>query len=55
VTERIGVQFRAESFNALNHANFSLPASDANSSTFGQISSTALPNRDIQFGLKVIF
>ncbi len=55
VTERIGVQFRAEAFNALNHANFSLPAADANSSTFGQISSTALPNRDIQFGLKVIF
>jgi hypothetical protein len=54
-TERIGVQFRAEAFNVLNHANFSIPASDANASTFGQISSTQLPNRDIQFGLKVVF
>ncbi len=55
VTETVGVQFRAEAFNVLNHANFSIPTADANSSTFGQISSTQLPNRDIQFGLKIIF
>jgi len=55
VTERLGLQFRAEAFNALNHANFSNPNSDANSPTFGQISSTTNQNRDIQFGLKLIF
>jgi Carboxypeptidase regulatory-like domain len=55
LSERVGMQFRAEAFNALNHANFSIPTSDANSSTFGQISSTQLPNRDLQFGLKILF
>jgi hypothetical protein len=55
LTERFGVQFRAEAFNALNHANFSNPTADANSSSFGQISSTSTQNRDVQFGLKVLF
>jgi hypothetical protein len=54
-TESTTVQFRAEAFNALNHANFSNPGSDANSATFGQISSTSVANRDIQFGLKLIY
>jgi hypothetical protein len=53
--EYLTVQFRAEAFNALNTANFSTPASNQNSSTFGQISSTAVANRDIQFGLKLLF
>jgi hypothetical protein len=44
-----------EAFNALNHANFSNPAADANSSAFGQIGSTTTSNRDVQFGLKVLF
>ena len=55
LTERFGIQFRAEAFNALNHADFSNPTADANSSSFGQISSTSTSNRDIQFGLKVLF
>jgi hypothetical protein len=55
LTERLGLQFRAEAFNALNHANFSAPNSDQNSATFGQISSTTTQNRDIQFGLKLLF
>jgi hypothetical protein len=55
VTERISIQFRGEAFNALNHANLSNPTSDANSTSFGQISSTSTQNCDIQFGLKVRF
>jgi len=55
LTERFGMQFRAEAFNALNHANFSNPTADANSSSFGQISSTSTSNRDVQFGLKILF
>jgi hypothetical protein len=55
VRESIRMQFRAEAFNALNHANLSIPSNDANSSTFGQISSTEIANRDLQFGLKLIF
>ena len=53
--EFLTVQFRAEAFNTLNSSNFSNPASNQNSSTFGQISSTSVANRDIQFGLKLIF
>jgi hypothetical protein len=55
LTERFGLQFRAEAFNAFNHANFSEPSSDANSNSFGQISSTSTQNREVQFGLKIRF
>lgn len=55
LTERVGVQFRAEAFNALNHANFSNTNSDSHSISFGQISSTTTQNRDIQFGAKIVF
>jgi hypothetical protein len=55
LTERFRMQVRWEAFNALNHANFSNPTADANSSSFGQISSTSTSNRDVQFGVKVLF
>jgi hypothetical protein len=55
ITESKSLQFRGEAFNALNHANFAVPASDINSGNRGQINSTAIPNRSIQFGLKLIF
>jgi hypothetical protein len=40
LTERFGLQFRAEFFNLFNHANFSLPNVDFNSAAFGSISET---------------
>ena len=40
LTERIGMQFRAEIFNITNRVNFGNPNSDLNSSSFGQISGT---------------
>ena len=60
VTEKTRLQFRAELFNAFNNVNFSNPnssigAQGAATPGFGQISSTATPQRQIQFGLKYLF
>ena len=54
VTESSRVQFRAEVFNALNHANFMLPENDLASPEFGQILQAA-PPRLLQLALKFIF
>ena len=53
-SESVRVQFRAELFNALNHTNFGYPNVQANNPQFGTIS-TALPPRQSQFALKIIF
>jgi hypothetical protein len=48
--------FRTEFFNAFNHAQFSNPVSvDVNNSSFGQITSSAVNPRLIQFALKYVF
>ena len=58
------MQFRAEFFNAFNHAQFTNPnfgqgaifsLPDRASSSFGQITSTSVNPRIIQFALKYIF
>jgi hypothetical protein len=50
------LQFRTEFFNAFNHAQFNNPAVvDVSKSTFGQITSTAVNPRLIQFALKYAF
>jgi hypothetical protein len=54
VRESLNLQFRAEFFNAFNHANFNLPDNFLGSSTFGRVNSAQSP-RLIQFGLKLIF
>jgi len=61
ITESVGIQFRSEFFNILNHTNFNFP-------TLGAFNSSGLPNanagtitsilgtsRQIQFALKVLF
>ena len=53
VTERIGMQFRVEFFNAFNHTNFGVPGVTLGSG-FGQIVS-ASDARIIQFALKLKF
>lgn len=60
ITERASLQFRAEFFNTLNHANFGTPnatvfSGTAYSPSAGIITSTATTSRQIQFGLKLIF
>ncbi len=47
--------FRSEFFNALNTPQFANPGSSLGTGTFGRITSTALPNRQIQMALKYTF
>ncbi|MGH9674954.1 MAG: carboxypeptidase regulatory-like domain-containing protein, partial [Bryobacteraceae bacterium] len=54
ITERVGTEFRAEFFNAPNHAIWGVPARDTGSGNFGRITSTADP-RILQFALKILF
>ncbi len=49
------VEFRAEFFNLFNQAHFSNPGTTRGTTSFGRISSTALPPREIQLGLKLLF
>jgi len=64
ITESFNVQFRAEFFNVLNRTNFAPPSAgnlEALSATgttppgFGILTSTQVPNREIQFALKLIW
>jgi hypothetical protein len=48
------LQFRAESFNITNNANFGLPVNDLNSPNFGTILESG-PPRLMQFALKIMF
>jgi hypothetical protein len=61
--ELLKLQFRAEFYNILNHSNFSPPianrtvftATGPTVGTAGNITSTVTTNRQIQFGLKLLF
>ena len=68
ISEKVRLQFRAEFFNLLNHANFGPPnaivfsngtttasTTPAISPTAGLITATATTSRQIQLGLKLIF
>ncbi|MBI3679169.1 MAG: TonB-dependent receptor [Acidobacteria bacterium] len=55
ILERLSLQFRSEFFNAFNHANFGLPDANLASGTFGRVSQTSTLNRQIQFGLKLVW
>jgi hypothetical protein len=62
-SDRMNLQFRAEFYNVLNHSNFSPPianrtvytAGGATVGTAGNITSTVTTNRQVQFGLKLLF
>jgi hypothetical protein len=68
VNESVNIEFRAEFFNILNHANFNTPSlivdvlQAAPNATFpeqsptaGQVTSTSTTSRQIQFGLKLFW
>jgi hypothetical protein len=66
IHDRLNVQFRAEMFNLLNHANFNTPnlivftpPTTANptgvSGTAGTITSTSTTSRQVQLSLKLIW
>jgi hypothetical protein len=55
LNEKAQLQFRAEFYNAFNHPQFSNPALNDSAANFGQITSTSVAPRLIQFGLKYIF
>jgi hypothetical protein len=47
--------FRSEFFNAFNTPQFSNPGGTLGNGTFGRVTSTSVPNRQIQFALKYMF
>jgi hypothetical protein len=65
ISERFNVQFRAEFFNILNHANFAPPTMPDNTDIFdgtgaptgtaGLLTRTTTTAREIQFAVKIIF
>jgi hypothetical protein len=65
ISETFNVQFRAEIFNILNHANFAVPVSPDNTDIFdssgsptgaaGLLTSTTTTAREIQFAIKIIW
>ena len=56
VTERLKVQFRAESFNLGNTPQFSVPNNTFGNAQFGQVTSTQTgTERHVQFALRLQF
>jgi hypothetical protein len=56
VKERMTIQFRAESFNALNHPRFGDPTTNPTSGSFGTVAKSQLNQpRIIQVALKMNF
>jgi hypothetical protein len=52
VGEGVRIQFQAQMFNFVNHANFDAPDIGWGDTNFGQVSSTQGP-RQVQFALKI--
>jgi hypothetical protein len=53
--EHHGFQFRLEAFNVFNHPVWGAPNANLKAGDFGVISSTAIPMRQLQLGLKYLF
>src|SRR5205807_9909633 len=61
LTERMNLQFRTEAFDVFNHPNFGTPNLNAQSASFGRITTTRFPTgdfgsaRQLQLSLKLQF
>jgi Carboxypeptidase regulatory-like domain len=55
ITERFNLQFRIDMFNTFNHPNFAAPDSTVGDATEGQVFSTSVDQRRMQFGLRLFF
>jgi hypothetical protein len=55
ITEGLSFQFRTEFYNIWNHAQFSPPVNNFGAATFGQIQSSSVPPRIMQFAVKFLF
>ncbi|HLJ14698.1 MAG TPA: TonB-dependent receptor, partial [Bryobacteraceae bacterium] len=55
IRESMKLEFRGEFFNFLNHPEFGMPAVTLNLPTTGQITTTSIPNRQVQFALKLLW
>jgi hypothetical protein len=55
ITERQQLQFRTDIFNTFNHANFAAPDAIVGDAAEGQVTSTSVDNRRLQFALRYSF
>jgi hypothetical protein len=55
LTEKSRFETRAEFFNALNHTNLGTPNRFVNTSSFGSITETTTPGREIQLSARISF
>jgi hypothetical protein len=55
INERSGVEFRAEAYDFINHANLSGPNLNPTSSQFGMITSKSGLSRNLQLSLRLVF
>lgn len=55
ITERVGLQLRADAFNLPNHPVFFEGNQEINSQQFGRITSTGNSSRKLQFGARLTF
>ena len=55
IRERLRFTLRVEAFNVFNNVEFSNPSANIQTATFGNITSTSVNNRQVQFGAKLSF
>ncbi len=55
IGERVRLDFRAEAFNLTNSAHFGAPNTTIGTAQVGKITSTASPNRQLQFAARLVF